>query len=226
MIIKIDEKDIGQRRLIFEKKKVLQLVYYRWYKQIAKNLNAGGKTLEIGSGFGDFKRFFPSCVTSDIIGVRGVDLVFDANLIFPFRDHSFVNLVCIDVFHHLKDLTVFFKEASRILKQGGRVIIIDMYISIISYLVLRLFHFENIQQNGMVTGIFFKNRKQNDLFANEFSILRQEIHDFLVYPLSGGFNYPSMIPRILLNLFLSIEDKFAFLKYISAFKATVVLEKI
>ena len=73
MVVK--EKDVFQKREVFQNKKVLQLVYRGWYERILRHLNVKGKIVEIGSGFGDFKRVCRECVTSDITFTPWIDVI-------------------------------------------------------------------------------------------------------------------------------------------------------
>lgn len=215
---------VCDKRKIFKKKRVLQAIYDRWYIRIVNNLNQEGRTLEIGSGFGDFRRACPHCIVSDTVESEWINAVADAHRL-PFKAGSIANIVCIDVLHHLSQPKEFFDEAERVLTSEGRIIFVEMYLSLISYPILKLFHFEKIDLIAMATNIFFKKSKQSNYYFKNFKILKKEIHDFLVYPLSGGFNYPSIVPEGLYSLFLKLEDKLRFLRCLGSFKATVVLEK-
>ena len=61
-----DYQRLLRYRRIWENKKILRIIYSGWYKKIIKDLKPG-KTLEIGSGIGNFKQFNPNIISSDIV---------------------------------------------------------------------------------------------------------------------------------------------------------------
>jgi ubiquinone/menaquinone biosynthesis C-methylase UbiE len=48
----------------------------------------------------------------------------NADVRFPYPNQSCELAFCVDVIHHITDLSAFFQEASRILKSGGRLLIV------------------------------------------------------------------------------------------------------
>lgn len=215
---------IPQRKEVFEKKKVVRVIYEGWYKRIRAGMLRGGRTVEIGSGFGDLKRVFPDCVVTDLEGSGYVDVVLDARQL-PFREGSISNIICIDALHHFSRLDDFFAEAGRALVRGGRLIIVDMYVSMFSYPILKFLHFEDMEAISLVTRMFFRNKKAAGRVFEDFKVISAEPHDLLVYPLSGGFGYRSFVPLSLLPFFQGLENRLAFLRRFAAFKTTVVLER-
>ena len=63
-------------------------------------------------------------ITSDILSFPGIDVVADAHRL-PFADQSFAGVVMLDVVHHLERPIEFLKGASRVLKPGGRLAMIE-----------------------------------------------------------------------------------------------------
>ena len=94
--------------------------------------------LEIGAGSGHFQKFFPNAISTDIIEAPWLDAVLDAHFL-PFQNKSLNNIVLFDVLHHLPEPSRFFSEAQRVLKPTGRIILMEPYISWVSFLVYRLF---------------------------------------------------------------------------------------
>ena len=71
-------------------------------------------------------------VCTDIVKLLWLDAVVDAQQL-PFAKSSLANIVVFDALHHLENVRYFFDEALRVLQPGGRVIIMDPYISACSW---------------------------------------------------------------------------------------------
>ncbi|HNX82001.1 MAG TPA: methyltransferase domain-containing protein [Candidatus Omnitrophota bacterium] len=212
-----------RKKAAFSRKLILQAIYRSWYQRISKHCITSGKTLEIGSGFGFSKTLLPACITSEILSSPWVDLVCDAQEL-PFKNSSLSNIIAIDVLHHIKNLKLFFEETTRVLSPKGRIVVTDMYVSPVSHCVLRWGHFEDFKSITTATKLFFE--QTGDLIWDKDFVLKStEIHDLIAYPLSGGFNYPSILPARLLAGIFRHEGLLKGLEKIMAFKTTVVLEK-
>src|SRR3989339_1431605 len=110
-----------------ERKPSLKLLYVEDYLKFAECLTKcpkDGLALEIGSGGGFLKNYIPNLTSSDIIPYEGVDQVVDATNL-PFKDNSLRAIFLHYVLHHINNADLFFKEAQRCLKPGGRIFIID-----------------------------------------------------------------------------------------------------
>lgn len=228
---------------VWRKKPLLREIYFDWYRMIKKDL-VPGNTVELGSGTGNFKEFMPEVTTTDIDPQPWLDKVFDAHTM-PFKSGSISNLVMIDVFHHLSDPIKFLHEAVRVLKKGGRLLMIEPYPSPLSLLVYKLFHPEpfifyldyynlkNFQtkkpwdsNQAIPYLIFFKHLHIFRVrFNNKFRVIRRERFSFLTYPLSGGFKNKQLIPLNLKSFTDAIENKLRFFEKYLAFRCYVVLEK-
>ena len=133
---------LNERRQVWNSKKTLKKLYHNWYRMIGDALKPGS-ILEIGGGSGNLKEFFPHVISSDIFLTPWVDAVLDAHLL-PFHDESFDNIVMFDVLHHLYDPAQFFFIAQKVLKQKGRIVLVEPYISWASFLVYRFLHHEGM----------------------------------------------------------------------------------
>jgi SAM-dependent methyltransferase len=71
-----------------------------------------------------------------------LDIVCGANPL-PFRSGSLGGVVMLDVLHHLPEPLEFLNEASRVLRPGGRLVMIEPCITCPSYLLYRYFHDED-----------------------------------------------------------------------------------
>jgi SAM-dependent methyltransferase len=231
----------------WDEKPVLRAVYADLYRYVEESL-VEGNTLEIGSGIGNFKIKQGSLIKTDIQFSIDTDVVSDAQSL-PFSNESFSNIVLVDVVHHLECPMLFFAEAQRILKSGGRIIMIDPGITPLSWFFYKYLHQEpvNMKWNpmeecfidpqkdpydsnqGMPTLLF---GKYLEFFKDKFPSLILLEHSWMsifVYQLSGGFQAWSLIPGRLVNHLLKIErriqKKFPFLGGIIAFRLKIVLEK-
>jgi len=87
---------------------------------------ARGRLLDIGCGSQPFKSYFVDRVELylglDISNEEGVDIVADA-LQLPFASHSFDTVLCTQSLEHVPDPDSVFREISRVLKNGGILIL-------------------------------------------------------------------------------------------------------
>jgi SAM-dependent methyltransferase len=136
--------EIHENRKAWESKPVLREVYADLYKLIAAQLApAQGDTrnLELGSGMGNVKAFVPDCITSDIFTNPWLDRTENAYAL-SFADESLANLILFDVWHHLQYPANALAEAARVLRSGGRLLVMDPAMSLAGRFVYGLFHHE------------------------------------------------------------------------------------
>lgn len=229
-------------RDIWKKKPILKMLYTQWYEQMASHL-VTGHTLEIGGGSGNLKEFAPNVVCTDIVKVPWLDAVADAQAL-PFANNSFSNIVLFDVLHHIENPVFFFDEAMRILVPGGRIVIMDPYVSWASWPIYHFLHPEPVdfRQNPLDIQEYDKNRKPFDsnqamsrllfekmqvAFKQRFPKLRvyyKRHLSFIVYPLSGGFDHPSLLPAAWAPSLLRFERLFEPLGRMFAFRVLLILE--
>ena len=117
----------------WNEKPTLRAIYDDLYQKI-ENVALTGDTLEIGGGIGNLQIGGGRVIKSDIQHSVGVDVVADAQNL-PFENKVFSNIVLFDVLHHLQCPLLFFAEAQRVLKPGGRVIMMEPGITPISKLL-------------------------------------------------------------------------------------------
>ena len=137
---------LADHRSIWERKPVLRLVYDDFYDRIAAACRPG-LTIEIGGGIGNLKRRLTDVIATDIQNAPWLDCVADAQRL-PFADGCTANIVMVDVLHHLEFPVVFFREAARVLRPGGRVLMVEPAITWGSSLFYRLFHHEPVRTSA------------------------------------------------------------------------------
>jgi len=65
----------------------------------------------------------PAVVSTDILPAPWLDALADAQRL-PFAAASFDNIEMFDVLHHLDQPRMFLQEAERVLRRGGRIVMV------------------------------------------------------------------------------------------------------
>jgi len=133
-------------REIWNRKPVLRVIYDDFYGRIAAAARPG-RTIEIGGGIGNLKERLRHVVATDIQAAPWLDCVADAQRL-PFATASATNIVMVDVLHHLEFPIMFFREAARVLRPGGRVLMAEPAITWGSTAFYRLFHHEPVRTSA------------------------------------------------------------------------------
>ena len=213
-------KSIGD---VFKKKGALREVYKDHYQEILK-LSVEGKTLEVGSASGNLGDLFDDIIFTDMVPSPWANVVADAQQL-PFPDSSFANVIAVDVLHHIEWPIYFLEEASRLLKPGGRLTLLEPAITLGSWLLCKYFHTEEMDMNadplrkGIIDplpDIKLANLAIPTLLQGKYnSKLKAALPEFeqfdfrhltlLAFPLSGGFRPWSLIPHWAVQPILSLE---------------------
>ena len=230
-------------RDIILKKPFLKRLYSDWYLIfiIKSKEIKNGKYLEIGSGGGFLKDVFPEVITSDILILPNVDLIFTAEEI-PFKEDELASIVMLNVFHHIPKPHLFLKEAQRTLIKGGKIIMTEPANSSLARFIYKRFHHEPFDEKGqreIKAGNPLSNSNQAlpyiyferdlDLFKKDFPSLKINsinYHSPFSYIISGGVSRSAMLPFFMYNFVKGIEWLFSpFYKQIGLF-CTIEIEKI
>jgi len=242
---------LDQRQIIhrsqWEKKKAVRLLYRDFHRQLLESCPEG-RVLDIGGGTAHIKEFRPDVVTTDILKFPGIDVVADAHRL-PFRDEFFAGVVMLDVLHHLERPIEFLREASRVLKPGGRLAMIEPAMTTIARRFYDRFHDEPVDMsvdpfapvainpdrdpfdaNQAIPTLLFATAPARRLVEQTIPSLRVKSVDWqslFAYPMSGGFQKWSLIPGALVGPMLAFERALpvSVRKHL-AFRITVVLERI
>lgn len=233
----IDSEKIIHQKKFFEK---IYLDFYSIFRNQSENLPLGFK-LELGSGAGFIKQILPDVITSDIIKLPNCDKIINAEKL-PFKKNSVSAVYLLNTFHHIKNPQKALKEFERVLKKGGKVIMIEPYNSYWGRLIYKNFHYEGFDEtvtnwkikglgplsdanNAMPWVIFERDRK---IFQKKFPHLNLSNfypHTPFMYLLSGGLKKHQFVPTFTYKLFKSIEMILSpFNKYFGMF-VTIVLTK-
>ncbi len=220
---------IESNKKAFESKKILQRIYNYYFSLIKEEMAFPfEKTVEIGGGAAFFKRFLPAIQSADIVESNYVDLVCDGHQL-PFKTASLSNVILIDVFHHLQFPQYFLTEAHRVLQIGGKLILLEPFVSPLSYLIYKYFHEESFsfKENPFISESFNQTKKpststapytgnqaisrilwkttskhHNRLMGFSF---RYRFLDIFAYPATGGLSRPQLLGDSLLSKIHSIE---------------------
>ena len=239
----MSEEVLHRHRAVWQQKPVLRRLYENWYRDIVAWLMQG-RTVEIGGGTGNLKSHVPGIYCSDVMVLPWLSLVADAQRL-PFQSESLSNLVLFDSLHHIENVSLFFDEALRALRVGGRIIAIDPYLSWASWPIYRWLHPEPMNctedplilkpqridrrpfdANQAVATILFEwNQPRFQSRYPGFSIQHIRRLACVAYPLSGGFNHPSFLPEWVLTPILRLERTLERIGWLLAFRMLVVLER-
>lgn len=230
------------RNQIIASKPFLRFIYDEWYGMFAKELPAGDeKVLELGSGAGYCERFIPGVITSEIFHCSGVKIVADAQKM-PFANASLRAIIMTDVLHHMPHSESFFAEASRCLRKGGKILMIEPWVSPWSRFVFTRLHHEpfssqaedwSFASTGPLSGsnsalpwiLFVRDRQKFESLFPDLAIER--IQPFLPfrYLMSGGVGLRSLMPGFTHSAWARLEQLLQFQMHRLAMFAFVCLRR-
>jgi len=206
-----DPRTTDLRLQVIRSKPFLRKIYDEWYGMIRSRIPAGeGGIVELGSGPGYLNRLIPWLVRSEVFLCHNVDLVADARRL-PFATRSLKAIVMTDVFHHIPDVEAFLREAGRCLRPGGRIVMVEPWVTAWAEFVFGKLHREpfqpdaeewQIHSTGPLSGangalawiVLVRDRAR---FLTQFPSLRiEEIRPIMpfTYLVSGGITLRSLMP--------------------------------
>lgn len=215
------------RKQVILSKPSLKAIYDEWYQMLASHVPpaegalAQTQVLELGSGGGYCAQFIPGLITSEVFPCKGVQLVANAQHL-PFTDGSLRAIVMTNVLHHLPDVRRFFSEAIRCLRPGGKILMIEPWVTAWSRFVYGRLHHEpfhpeaqewSFAKAGPLSGanvalpwiLFLRDRAK---FESDFpSLAVEQAQPFLPfrYLASGGVGMRSLMPAFTHSGFAGME---------------------
>jgi SAM-dependent methyltransferase len=133
---------ISDHRAVWHRKSGLRYFYEHEIFDRILALERDGRTLELGAGPGFFAAHSPDIISTDISDSTGAHVVADAHCL-PFADGTFSNVVGIDVLHHFGKPVVALAEAARVLRNGGRMILVEPWAGPLATIFYRYIHHED-----------------------------------------------------------------------------------
>ena len=212
-----------------------------WYRELYRDQfrdlpNASALSiLEVGSGTSPLKQFHSNVLTSDVLDLDYLDLVFDCHDIDKLdaiKDDSLDVITLTNVLHHLKNPVAFLNRAAAKLKSGGKVVATEPSLSVLSTPIFRHLHHEPVDfrisepELGEVQGplasanialpwlIFFQRRDWLLRLNDNFDVATLSTRPFsaLSYMATGGISrrlpMPHFVYRRLFLADLAISRRF------------------
>lgn len=237
-------KEIHENLRRWNEKPLLKIVYRDLFDKMMPFV-IEGKTVELGSGIGQIKEILPNCITTDMFPNERIDQV-ESVYNLSFDNNELSNIIMLHVFHHLRYPGTALHELRRVMKLGGRVIILDPYISLLGRLVYGPLHHEPIGMNdkiewnasvefsaeddsyyaaqGNATRVFWRNEFTSE--PKGWKRVAVKRYSAIPYILSGGYSKPQMYPNWGLGVMRMIEKLCDLMPGIFGTCLLVVLEKI
>lgn len=210
------------RRQIIRSKPFLRAIYREWYRLLLDALPEEGPILEIGSGAGFFSEMSSRVITSEVLDLPGVDLLVDGRN-FPFRNAALSGIAMTDVLHHIPDVRVFFAEATRCVRPGGGMVMVEPWRTPWSEWVYRNLHPEPfepdagwlIPEAGPLSGangalpwiVFDRDREEFERAYPWWSVKSITPLMPISYLLSGGVSLRSLMPGWTYGFWRKLEGK-------------------
>jgi SAM-dependent methyltransferase len=209
-----------------------------WYRELYRDQfrdfsnPAALSILEIGSGTSPLKQFLPGVITSDVLDLDYLDLVFDCHEIDrldAIEDNSLDVITLTNVLHHLKSPIAFLNRAASKLKSGGKVIATEPFFSVVSTLIFKCLHHEPVDfgisepELRYVQGplgsanialpwlIFFRNRDWLQRLNDNFDLTSFSARPFsaLSYMITGGISHRLPLPGFLYRSLFRVDLAFS-----------------
>jgi len=219
---------LQEHRRLWRAKPVLPVVYGPWFELLLAQLPSGARVLEVGAGPGLLGAFARErrpdlrWIGSDLHAATWNALAADA-MRLPFRTGSVDVVLGLDVLHHLSRPGAFLAEAARVLSNGGRLNLVEPWVTLVSWPVYRFLHHEDCALRVDAWQPFAADLK--DSFEGNAAVPWRIVRDTgadhwkrlglappvvrpinaFAYLLSGGFRGGSLLPRSLARQVMGLD---------------------
>jgi len=219
-----------RNRARLSKNRNLLFWYRELYRDHFKNFSQPEKLsiLEVGSGTSPLKHFYPGIITSDVLNLEYLDLVFDCHEIdksTAIEDNSLDIVTLTNVLHHLRSPITFLNRAARKLRSGGKVIATEPFFSVLSTPIYKYLHREAVNfvppepvveevQGPLASAnqalpwlIFFRQHDWLQRLNENYDIAGLSLRGFtaLSYMITGGISHKLPIPHLLYRAFFPVD---------------------
>jgi SAM-dependent methyltransferase len=221
---------LGHRRRLLENANLREWyrgLYIHQFRDLPGGVG-GKRILEIGSGASPLKWFYPQVITSDVLSLEHVDLVFDGHHIdqvAAISDHSLDAISLTNVLHHLQRPVEFLSKAASKLASGAVLIATEPYLSLVSTPIFRLLHHEPVRWRitapvlediagplasaniALPQRLFFGPPVWSEPLWTNYCRTKFSVRYFssLAYMLTGGMSLHLPLPRMLYRRILKID---------------------
>lgn len=205
-----------------------------WYRELYRDQfrdfpdPATLSILEIGSGTSPLKQFHSNIITSDVLNLDYLDLVFDCheiNKLAAIKDNSLDLITLTNVLHHLKSPIAFLNRAASKLKPGGKVIATEPFFSVLSTGIYKYLHHEAVEFDAREPGlsevrgplasanqalpwmIFFRRRDWLQRLDENYDMVGLSVRPFtaLSYMITGGISHKLPVPHFLYRILFPVD---------------------
>lgn len=230
------------RRAIIKSKPFLLKIYKEWYAEIAAEMaqvHSSYPVLELGSGAGFLTERLPNLITSEVFLLQGMQIVLDAQHL-PFTAGSLKGIAMTNVLHHIPEPALFFEEAQRCVASGGKIVMIEPWLTAWSQFVYKNLHHEPVDEantswkidgkgplssaNTALPWILFK--RDRGKFVAQFPEWEiREVKPFMafLYLVSGGISLRSLMPSWTFGFWRVLEALLSPLRHQLGMFAKIVL---
>ncbi|MCS6836492.1 MAG: class I SAM-dependent methyltransferase [Anaerolineae bacterium] len=217
---------LRDHRRVWAEKPILRRLYHeQFYARLLDARAPGSVNVEIGSGPGFMAEADERVWRTDILCSPYVHLAADAHRL-PFGAGQVDNILGLDVLHHFNHPLNVLRELDRVLRAGGRVILVEPYITLFSRFIYTYLHQEVCDLNARPwedMPVFSQDKAAFEgnaaipylLIERGRETLRRvlphwrlqtlERFSSLTYLLSGGFKPFSLLPGPLYGLLYGLE---------------------
>lgn len=234
---------LARHRRVWERKPVLRAVYEGWFRRLRNACAPGLPVVEIGCGPGFFKERYPEVTATDVTANPHADRIVDAAAL-GFGDEEVASFVLLDVFHHLPAPEAFLRDATRALRRGGRIVLLEPWMGLAGRALYRYVHHEHYDL-GVDPRLPWRDAQKDPMLGNPalpylyfrpggllehiglpLRVVEREPLAGMAWVLSGGFQPVSLLPPRLVPLADATDRLLSRLSALTATRCFLVVEKV